>query len=209
MDAFSLWAASYEYFDKSDMARRMRQMEVSFNASVTNGEEWIDHGVCGGLIFLAFATLYFRMWALPEDVDVTKGQHDALDAFRAGLQVTWNGLPVRYSSYDWWARIVWATAAVAFHNYLQRNVNLGKLRIKEDPLAYLAILVDCVQEWDRPPLPANDAPVLQASEVTARIEDGKFHIVYPPEYAKKVKKALGECLCDWNALVCVDGSAPS
>jgi hypothetical protein len=52
--------------------------------------------------------------------------------------------------------IVWGTAAVGLHNIQQMSSAAkldsdwpGKLSLADDPLAYLGILVDIVQEWNR------------------------------------------------------------
>jgi hypothetical protein len=73
--------------------------------------------------------------------------------------------PLVWNIHYWWTGILWATAATALHNAQQElgdgrlsdnqlskdhdPIRLPVLRVDEDPLAYLGILVDILQEWDR------------------------------------------------------------
>ncbi len=58
-------------------------------------------------------------------------------------------------SYTDWIKDLWATASVAIHDYVSMETwnpdgkDDLKIDLKTDPLAYLQILVDNLQEWDR------------------------------------------------------------
>jgi hypothetical protein len=60
-----------------------------------------------------------------------------------------------------WVKDLWATAAVTIHDYVTKEtwnkkyeeskheMENRKIDLKTDPLAYLEVLVDILQEWDR------------------------------------------------------------
>jgi hypothetical protein len=110
----------------------------------------------------------------------------------------------------WWGGIVWATAASALHNYIQDDkAKKDPLSIEEDALAYLGILVDILQEWDRYKVfssPADVGKLVQGNEVGMWTleKDGqsKIFISYPnAKIVKKVKGALDSSLKDWSEIV--------
>jgi len=113
----------------------------------------------------------------------------------------------------WWQATVWATGATAIHNVAQmdpverlRTAHPGPLSIREDPLAYLGILVDVLQEWDRHTVaglsPVTGIRPLQGIDVSVEIPKDLIHLVYDTAHrAGKVKKTLDMALQDWKNLV--------
>lgn len=212
-----------------------------------NGIRTIDHGVSSGLLLLLyhsyFYTIYFQLKNVnPEfenllglDKDRAKKEYKMLKNF-----VT-KTLPYPHYSYysEWYfAGILWATSATALHNIQQENPdvfselgNEGRLTAEEDPLAYLGILVDIIQEWNRERVHPNtiffgELPV-QSNEVDIRFEhfDGETishaHNFTPSKYefvssskkiavvfedskiAKRVGQNLTKCLVDSHKYVII------
>ncbi len=84
-----------------------------------------------------------------------------------------------------------------------------RLAIGEDPLAYLGILVDILQEWDRYCVQKDTIlqgkHSLQASDVDIGSDGKKVKIRFPEKVqADAVKKTLRKCLYNWKAIVDID-----
>lgn len=116
----------------------------------------------------------------------------------------------------WWSGVVWATAAVALHNVQQNNSYPGwksKLQFSEDPLTYLGILVDLLQEWDRPSARrvgsvGGDRRRINASDVNIGFDfDGKIALEFgcrdsdATRREAKMKRDLDAALDGWDRLV--------
>jgi hypothetical protein len=154
-DAFDLWAAHYEAYGEPGMADRIRSLADAFDLLVWRGiphvgVRMLDHGVCSGLLMLQYSTFHYALLAAlgrdrPRDPDrlaVWSAFHD-----RAGF---------RHEPAWWWTLHVWGTAAAAIHNLAQvsgkwtdTDCRIAALRLAEDPIAYLGVLVDIIEEWDR------------------------------------------------------------
>ena len=148
-DGIELWAHHYEQFGSPGMATRIRCVRDAFNGMIDIGLpgpniRLLDHGICGGLLQLVASTYYYRLRAAALTKTTSRGRF---------VQAIVDGGD--WSPVFWWAGIVWGTAAVGLHNIQQLNkvVSLapdwpGKLRLSDDPLAYLGVLVDIMQEWN-------------------------------------------------------------
>jgi hypothetical protein len=153
-DAFELWAKNYRAFGQDGMAQRIELLERALYDLIERGmakygTRIFDHGICGGLLLLKGSTYWFRFKFALDEAHPETGSTEAelkdrvLQIFRAKLHAE-----------HWWKKVVWATAAVAIHNVQQLRYRdewglKPKLKLTEDPLAYLGILVDILQEWDR------------------------------------------------------------
>lgn len=107
--------------------------------------------------------------------------------------------------------MVWATAATAIHNLQQggsewTNEKFSRFRIEEDPLAYLGILVDCIQEWDRytasrGTLIAGRLP-MQGIDVKLGTSSGRVVLEFPSvKAAERVREGLNEALLEWDSVL--------
>jgi len=235
-DAFSLWQANYNYFGQSNMKPRVEYLRESFRRMISYGRgdtglRLLDHGVCSGLLQLQWSTFFFQIWFA-----VGKGADTRLDQLMHDIEEEWSqrfpGLPgVTYEADWWWSAVVWASAAAAMHNIYQIGPkkifgsgapehettefsykfvgNCNPLELAEDPLAYLGILVDCLQEWDRYSLSGEPALVGQmpAQGATVGLQSdptsGKIIVDFRGDQgrAKKVVEDLNTALDDWNSLV--------
>ena len=86
------------------------------------------------------------------------------------------------------------------------NLDEPKLSVADDPLAYLGILVDILQEWDRYAVygsgPFGGTLPVQAQDVDVSQTKGKIHLNYgDKDIADKVTKALSKSLVDWDVIV--------
>ena len=222
-DAFELWKKNYEYFtdpnnpgNAQQMVKRIEHLETVFLALMQegipgSGVRVLDHGVCSGLLLLLAATFYFRV-AYGMDLD-TRLSNPRQDKVRETIKANCDRF--EYSASWWWQATIWASGATAIHNVAQMKktvkgvkTSFEKLSIEEDPLAYLGIMVDILQEWDRftvarlSPL-IGDGP-LQGIDVTADPgTGGVLTLTYASDkdLAGEVRGALGRALKDWDKLV--------
>lgn len=129
----------------------------------------------------------------------------------------------------WFDKVLWATASVAIHDVIQQKYyetickkrhekkEVLKISINDDPLAFLGILVDVLQEWDRYTVLGEsaftDKEPLQSTEVQLKFKDKytAIHINYPAKNGSKsgvsvdIHKVLNGCLEEWEKIVtCAD-----
>lgn len=206
-DGFQLWAQHYAQFGNSGMERRILSLRKIFNGLIDVGLpdvnlRVLDHGVCGALLQLWASTYYYRLLAralcfkeprLPVVQKIVDGGS--------------------WSPAFWWTGIVWATAAVGLHNIQQMSAAArldpewpGKLSLSDDPLAYLGILVDVIQEWNRYSVfKALDREPVQGIEVALGNEKGKILLRFDEPNgttrAGKVVKELDQALEGWRELL--------
>jgi hypothetical protein len=188
------------------MARRFRSLRKVFDGLIDSGlpgadVRLLDHGVCGGLLQLLASTYYYRLQAgarLPSSADSRLAQR-----IRNG----------DWSPAFWWTGIVWGTAAAGLHNIQQMSAAEkldpawpGRLRLTDDPLAYLGILVDIVQEWDRYSVFKKlVSEPIQGIEVELGTKGGKVFLRFKEpnatNRAKRVRKELDQALAGWRGLL--------
>lgn len=82
----------------------------------------------------------------------------------------------------------------------------GSMSIEEDPLAYLGILVDIIQEWDRYFVFKDlDREPLQGTEVKLGFNGTRVVVEFvDPDATNRAKKTIGdlnESLTDWGSYV--------
>lgn len=156
-DAFDLWKAQYEFFGNRRMAMRVDVTRKAFDALVYEGlrgnrVRLIDHGVAGGLLLLQLLTVYFGIrFGLGDEPPDGWRDKAAWRKFRT------DSIGETYDANFWWSGVLWGTHATALHNLQQMATSsdwpiderLGPLALADDPLAYLGVLVDVLQEWDR------------------------------------------------------------
>jgi hypothetical protein len=207
-DAFELWTENYTSFGNTGMAARIQSMRRVFNGLIDeglpgSGVRLLDHGVCSGLLLLLATTYYYQLYAAAkactDPSEITK---------RFSEQGTW-------SPAFWWAAIIWATSATALHNVQQISAAKqiddawpGPLTLAEDPLAYLGVLVDILQEWDRYSVfKSLDSEPIQGTEIELGLAGDKIAIRFicastlAAKRAKKTRGDLDDALSDWKALV--------
>lgn len=179
----------------------------------------LDHGVCSGLILLNFATFYFSAVALAS----TRPDRLTRD---------WVNHPDRravpYSS--WWNKAVWGTGAAAVHNITQlalkaqrahvphsdvlRYPKIVPLSLKEDPIAYLGLLVDILQDWDRYSS-RRGAYVLQRGRMAGLpLQNGEVFVKGTPrglvvriehdEARERIRKELDQCLNGYKTFLRIE-----
>jgi hypothetical protein len=212
-DAFELWGQHYQSVGQPSMVRRMKRLAKVFEFLLHSGMSGqglrlLDHGVCSGLLLLLYTTDYFSIYFGLGD-SPPKKKTDSAPWTRFRKDVPSPNAPV--FAHWWWSGIVWGTAACALHNVQQMSqsdlpVDLKEedhpLSIEEDPLAYLGILVDCVQEWDRYTT-SQESVIggrlpLQGTDVTLCHKDDVIHLGLPKRFADDASKALNGCLQDWS-----------
>ena len=119
-------------------------------------------------------------------------------------------------SYDptwWWTGIVWASAAVAIHNVQQFpipwpgcNDKQCPLSLEEDPIAYLGILVDILQEWDRYYI--NRSSIFtgllpqQGIDINLSSKNNILQIHYLDiNRVKRIRQTLNDSLVGWRDII--------
>jgi hypothetical protein len=214
-DAFELWKAHFEAVGEVSMVKRISSLEEAFIEHATRelpgtGVRVLDHGTCSGLLQLKIATFFYRLFASLED---RLEKPDLGEPAKRTIQKLLKREDQLDHSFDfefWWSGIVWATASCALHNLQQQNKwpighAPGPLTLKEDPLAYLGILVDSLQDWDRYLVFHSRTKVpIQGIDVNLHVKNGKAVIEFAPEQKKRVAKLreeLDNALVDWKDLV--------
>jgi hypothetical protein len=131
------------------MSQRILELRSAFKKDVFQGLKGgirvLDHAVCSALIILQHSTQYY---VLSASVQAGRWRTSPDDFIRKLIERLEKEQGNQYRPYWWMAAILWATAATAIHNMAERG-KLDKLTLREDPLAYLGVLVDAVQQWDR------------------------------------------------------------
>ncbi len=231
-DAFLLWQEHYQGHGLDSMAKRMHGLRVAFEGAVWNGmwperTRLLDHGVCSGLLLLLYSTKYFQAYfGLTDKPPPGEREKELWNRFRVEA-VPAHGV---YEAGWWWTSVVWACAGTALHNMLQIRREdwpqiheadflshkdeeaykecMKPLALDDDPLAYLGILVDCLQEWDRFTVSRNRAVAtplpLQARDVKLKWDKaaGKIRISYADQgTANRVRQTLTVALDKWQDLV--------
>jgi hypothetical protein len=212
-DAFELWARHYERFDNRRMAQRILSLRNVFNGLIDDGLPGIDlrlldHGVCSGLLLIMATTYYYRLY-------VQAKKHEATSAL-AKRFIGEDPAKPEASPAFWWTGIVWATAATALHNIQQMpDANKldrdwpGQLSLDDDPLAYLGVLVDVIEEWDRYSVfKVLDGEPIQGTEVELGTVADKIVLRFrgpaAPKRANKLRGNLNDALKDWATLLKVE-----
>ena len=220
-DAFKLWRLHYEQFGPPQMVRRFELLEDVLYKLFENGipdkqiPRHLDHGICGALMLLKYSTWWFRAFLTAK---YSKTPADYIES--EVLRLIRGGTIHKYHAGHWWTSILWATAAVAIHNlqqlpdYYSKGTHV-KLSLSEDPLAYLGILVDILQEWDRHsvrrlPSVTSDKRCINSRDVNiGKMPDGKIHIEYgwrdetDQNREANMKKDLEKALAGWDQLVSI------
>ena len=135
-------------------------------------------------------------------------------------------LEYKFPHYDYYSEwfftgLLWATSAAALHNIqeelpskyfdeIRDGDSSGRLWIEDDPLAYLGILVDTIQSWDR--FNVNRNPYFekkvpfQSRDVFVKQEDNKLVFLFKDgkEIAESVQKDLNKALKDWDKYVSIE-----
>ena len=219
--AFDLWQLHYAWTKNAKMVERVKATREAFDSMAYRGMRGtrmrlVDHGVASGLLLLHLITTYYGIrYYYP---DRPAGWKEASWIEFTGANT---GLP--YNPLYWWGAILWATFAVAIHNVKQRDesdkdkdkkkegdepvkvpVLDQPMGLEEDPLAYLGILVDILQEWDR-------YSVQRGSHLADKASLQSRHVKVDPTKSPlqidlgdrnvKAEKALNGTLLNWNSLV--------
>lgn len=216
-DAFDVWRGHYEYYGLNSMIGRVSRLErifefISSEGLGASGLRFLDHAVCSGMLLLQMSTFYHRVhFGLDAFVPTNNYERGILTRFKN----RYGGGAGPYTSSWWWSAIVWATSATALHNVQQLSTtwpdDIGeteKLQIEEDPIAYLGILVDCLQEWDRYTVSGESviggALPLQGVDVELGYDASNITIAYHnSRVAESVRKSLDVALADWESIVII------
>lgn len=177
------------------------------------GIRLLDHGVVGGLILLQFATYFYKNYALMGRARPRGGDKEKIWVYfkEERPKIT----KLTYDAYWWWYSILWGTAATAIHNIQQsfrfwpyNQEKIKPLSIEEDPLSYLGILVDLIQEWDRYTVDKRSILTgnlpFQGDDVNLSIKNGKIILNYKDKNkSNKVRLELDNSLADWDKIISV------
>ena len=214
-DAFELWKAHYRAAKVPSMARRIECLEEAYIEHATRelpgtGVRVLDHGTCSGLLQLKIATFFYRLYASLEGRLAAAETSDEARSTIRKLQKREAGLEDPFDFAYWWSGNVWATAACAVHNMQQQSnwpsdYQPGKLSLNDDPLAYLGILVDSIQDWDRYLVFHSRTKVpIQGIDVKLQIRANKAVIEFPldqKDRVDKLRKELNNALDGWEEIV--------
>ncbi|NYH24227.1 hypothetical protein [Paraburkholderia bryophila] len=211
-DAFDLWRAHFNEFGQEDAAHRITKLEKAFLQYVTKGMPGfdirvLDHGVCSGLLQLKIATFFYNLFANFDKLNDDNSEYSAKST-ATRLEVREGDVAVRYDYEYWWKGLIWASASAALHNIQQRKgawspgVVGGKLSLQEEPLTYLGILVDCIQDWDRYFVyDSRTRSPVQGIDVGLSCDDGKIILTVSKDLGEKIVGDLDVALEAWRDFV--------
>lgn len=217
-DVFDLWVDHYTAFDAPRMAtfvKRARKVYLSFVSDGLPGAgvRVVDHGIASGLIQQLTDTSYYEIWNTLKAANADTKASPVLKSAAAQILAS---VPDAFTAFDtsaFWAWNTWAAAATGVHNVMQKASSqifdgVDRLKLADDPLAYLGILVDILQEWDRYTVRRegafSGALPIQGTEVFLNLEPktGRVAVKYQ---SKKVyddaKRDLDGVLHQWNDLI--------
>jgi len=244
-EAFHLWDLFYRKYMNEDnkdvMSNILNEVKYEYMRDVWEGgiksKINLNHGVCGGLMLLQSSTFWYDfMWGLQltewDYIDDYQQKNESSDPVSKHIfymirkEITDERIPAHIwlrdgFSYLDWIKDLWATASVAIHDYVTQdtwnnegNENL-KIDLRTDPLAYLEILVDVLQEWDRYTVLGESAfsevELLQSYETHLLLVDvpkgrTKLRLTYPKRktsknYKEKIEADLRRILKPWGNYV--------
>ncbi|MBU1042089.1 MAG: hypothetical protein KKF77_13410 [Proteobacteria bacterium] len=217
-DAFDLWEMHYRFFENKKMVKHIQSLRDGFYNLLRFGRtdmgiRHLDHGVCSGLLALLYSTVYFVIFfALEARPLESPADKRVYHNFRVKAA---EGADMDVDALWWWTNVVWATAGAAMHNIQQighllgLNVKLAKIHLKDDPLAYLGILADIIQDWDRYGVSGvsslTGALPVQGKDVKLGVGGGKILIRYgDPKRVKAITNDLDRALYGWKDLICLE-----
>lgn len=227
-NAFELWHEYFVWYKMPTMRDRVKSLKMYFeqliNVGMANtGLRILDHGVCSGLILLKYTTFYYNLHfgiqaAYPNQS--SEGKKICNNFFKRASLATFVGKRVQrtnmkfieYPIEDWWKHWVHMSASTAFHNFLQSSYEypdfgIKKISLKEDPMTYLGVLVDVIEEWDRYNTTSSSVMTsklpLQGIDVFIRKRRNTLiEIKFPnSKIAEKVKKDLSNSLLGWKKII--------
>ena len=216
-DAFELWKQNYQFFENTKMYKQLELLRQAFIHTIDEGRpdnnlRIFNHGICSGLILLLFSTRWYLLYRC-----LTKTQNSKLIKQKEKFEHTIYREHAEWDPLWWWGGIVWATAATAIHDLQQdRNLysdshnDIPKLNLDDDPLAYLGILVDCIQEWDRSTIRkvstlSGPTPIQGKDMALSYCEQNDQIVVnyFNENVAKKIRKELNNSLNGWNQILLI------
>jgi len=208
----------YRFFENKKMVKHIQSLRDGFYNLLRFGRtdmgiRHLDHGVCSGLLALLYSTVYFVIFfALEARPLESPADKRVYHNFRVKAA---EGADMDVDALWWWTNVVWATAGAAMHNIQQighllgLNVKLAKIHLKDDPLAYLGILADIIQDWDRYGVSGvsslTGALPVQGKDVKLGVGGGKILIRYgDPKRVKAITNDLDRALYGWKDLICLE-----
>jgi len=157
-DSFELWRLHYKLLGQSGMVDRIDLIEQQFYELFLDGAPYssagrlriLNHGVIGGLLLLKYSTLWFKLTASAQLK--AHPNWNGKGQLRRKILTAFGAPKLKVDHCHWFNAVIWATAAVASHDLLQvesKPAGWKPLCLSDDPLIYLGILVDMLQDWDR------------------------------------------------------------
>ena len=103
-----------------------------------------------------------------------------LNSYGSLMQKFYQDMPNKYLYFFY--PIVDSASAILLHNYyrnaMQNDFGLNQLEPSKSPIAYLLILCDELQEWNRRPIGIKDKMRSHVNEINIEISDDKFEVDY-------------------------------
>ena len=206
-DAFDLWRAWYTE-KKPSMVPWVDALQDLFESHALVGhprlfKRFLNHAVCSGMMLLKALGAFYALGRAQEKHIGELSKHNASLA----AEITRAFTPpsgVTYS-YDVWSNaILSGTAASALHDLMPEIARLTcvKLKLSDDPLAFLGLLVDELQHWDRFMVHELFRPdSLQSSEVGLGTENKRVILGLPAAHIAPISTTLSRSLDGWQDLV--------
>ncbi len=128
--------------------------------------------------------------------------------YSAIIVLKWYGYLIQQSRMDslfFYHSVVDSASAIMLHNYyrnvIQKSFGKGPLAAEQNPIAFLLILCDELQEWNRAAFGIEDKKRAQAAQANLRVDERSFRITYltergvmPRDFAREKKKLFTSLL---------------
>lgn len=173
------------------------------------GQRFLDHGIVSGLLMAQLLILGYGLHMVARYPRADRGRSQYTDQFIDAVEKR-TGYDVNLTIEMLKLRVPWVFAAARHnldpqwwdpkHTPVMTGPKPAKLKVEDDPASYLVMLVDAVQDWDRPRMNVNTKPddfIMDSADLQAETGNGKLLIQPVTPLAKQrieAKRGLKEDL---------------
>lgn len=184
------------------------------------GQRFLDHGIVSGLLMAQLLVLGYGLHMVARHPSGDRGRGLYTPSFLDAVnERTQYGVDLTIGMLK--RRVPWVFAA-ARHNLdpkwwdkdnkpVMTGPRPTRLKVKEDPASFLVILVDAIQDWDRPRMNVNTKPddfIMDSADLEVDAKNGKIFIGARTPLAKDridgkrgLRRDLDERLEGWTEFV--------
>ena len=237
-DTYETIDAFYTFREKAGidkkLIRRWRKiidsMEHAFerilwNGMPQNGIRVLDHGIVTGLLILQLSNYFYELSKIVQDQVDFKLDNNIKNALKKNFYNMLGEASDKLTDEQYYSSIR-RIAGAAFHNInptwfeewkkndstdWNKPVSPFPLDPTTDGIVYIPILLDTLQDWDRPSFPSNiNEPTIDGLDVYCNNMKGPrrvkliFDVEDKDKYIDRLKKDLSKRLKNWEEMIVVE-----